>query len=225
MSLLQSSTNKRRTALFFGSFNPVHCAHLMLAQYVLLFAEVDDVWLVVSPQNPFKESKDLAPAHHRLRMLQIATGSVPTSESPVDAQEGAQPKIQEGAPRISPCDIELSLPMPSYTVRTIEALEARHPQREFVIVMGADNLPGLPKWRDADKLFRGRQLIVCPRPGEVLNLEPVEQLGAHVQVLNAPLLEVSSTNIRQWVAAGLDVTHFVPAGVARYIAEHGLYRQ
>lgn len=178
-----------RTALFFGSFNPIHVGHLMLAQYVANFGGVDDVWLVVSPQNPFKEQKDLAPAGVRLKMAQLATAA---------------------DPKISVTDVELTLPQPSYSINTLDALEARHPDREFVIVMGADNIAGLPRWREAERLIKGRTFLVYPRDGGIPDHSEVEALGGKVVELRAPQVEVSSTMIRKWIAEGVDVRHFVP---------------
>lgn len=178
-----------RTALFLGSFNPVHVGHLMLAQYVLNFGGVDDLWLVVSPQNPFKCQSGLAPADVRLRMAELATGA---------------------DDRIRVSDVELRLPQPSYTINTIDALEAENPGRDFIIVMGGDNLAGLPRWREADRLIRGRRFIVYPRPGEATDSSQVEALGGSVSILNAPMVELSSTQIRRWIADGVSVRHFVP---------------
>ncbi len=178
-----------RVALFFGSFNPIHIGHLMLAQYVLNFGNVDELWLVVSPQNPFKEQAGLAPADIRLAMADVATG--------LDC-------------RIKVSDVELSLPQPSYTINTIDSLEKSYPGWEFVIVMGGDNLEGLPRWREAKRLVSGREFIIYPRPGETTDTSAVKSLGGRVTVLDAPMIQLSSTQIREWIAAGKDVRHFVP---------------
>lgn len=183
-----------RTALLFGSFNPIHNGHLMLAQYVLNHLVADDVWLVVSPQNPFKAVEGLADANARIQMVRLATA----------ADE-----------HISACDIELSLPIPSYTINTITALEEQNPNRKFIIMMGGDNLAGLPKWREAERLINGREFIVYPRPGETTDTSAVEALGGCVTLLkDAPLLNMSSTMIRHWIACGMSVRHFVPDGAA-----------
>lgn len=179
-----------RTALFFGSFNPIHVGHLMLAQYVANFGGVDEVWLIVSPQNPFKRQDGLATADVRLRMARLATA--------------ADAKI-----RVS--DVELTLPQPSYSINTLDALEAEYPEREFVIVMGADNLPGLPRWREAERLISGRTFLVYPRDGGFGDYSAVEALGGTVVELDAPMVGISSTMIRKWIAQGADVRHFVPA--------------
>lgn len=166
----------------------------MLAQYVLNHSVADDVWLVVSPQNPFKSVEGLADANVRIQMVRLATA----------ADE-----------HISVCDIELSLPLPSYTINTITALEEQNPDRQFIIMMGGDNLAGLPKWREAERLIKGREFIVYPRPGETTDTSAVEELGGSVTMLkDAPLLSISSTMIRHWIACGMSVRHFVPDGAA-----------
>lgn len=177
------------TALFFGSFNPIHIGHLALAQYVLNFGDVDKVLLVVSPQNPFKEQKDLAPARERLRMAQLAT---------------------EHDERIAVTDVEISLPQPSYTINTIDALEGRHSGEKFAIIIGGDNLAGLPRWREAARLVNGRRFIVYPRRGYECSADVVLSMGGSVDILQAPQMDISSTQVRQWIAAGKDVRHFVP---------------
>ena len=163
--------------------------HLMLAQYALNFGDVDDVWLVVSPQNPFKEQAGLAPAEVRLGMVR---------------------KAVEQDMHIDGCDVELSLPVPSYTIRTLDKLETDYPEREFAIIMGGDNLEGLPRWREAERLIRSHRIIVYPRPGETTDTSAVEAMGGKVTLLDAPQLNLSSTQIRRWVAEGYDVAHFVP---------------
>ncbi len=189
----------KRTALLFGSFNPIHNGHLMLAQYALNHSVADDVWLIVSPQNPFKAIEGLADANARVQMVRLAT---------VDDKH------------ISVCDIELSLPIPSYTINTITALEGQHPDRQFIIMMGGDNLAGLPKWREADKLINGREFVIYPRPGETTDVSTVEAMGGKVTLLkDAPLLNISSTMIRQWIAKGMSIRHFVPDGVVSMAEE------
>ena len=187
-----------RTALLFGSFNPVHLGHLMLAQYVLNFGGVDDVWLVVSPQNPFKAQAGLAPAERRLLMAR---------------------KAVENDDHIAVCDVELGMPVPSYTIKTLDKLATDYPDREFVVVMGGDNLAGLPKWREAERLVREHRVIVYPRPGATTDTSAVEAMGGTVTLLDAPQLNLSSTQIRQWVADGHSVAHFVPREVLKDVRE------
>ena len=190
------------TGLFFGSFNPIHVGHLMLAQAALNFSDVDEVWFVVSPQNPFKQQADLAPSEHRLRMAEIATGS--------DS-------------RMSVSDVEMSLPLPSFTVRTLEKLRSDYPEREFSIIMGGDNLAGLPRWREPDEIVRHHRIVVYPRPGQSVDTSAVKALGGCVSILDAPQMDLSSTMLRCWIAEGRCIRHFVPSGVDDYIASNNLY--
>lgn len=178
-----------RTALFFGSFNPIHIGHLALAQYVLNFGDVDEVWLVVSPHNPFKSPKDLAPAEVRLEMATHATAA---------------------DDRIKVVDIEMRLPQPSYTINTLDALAKSFPNRDFAIIMGDDNLEGLPHWREAQRLINGRTFIVYPRPNCHAEAKPIEEMGGKVVRLDAPQMDISSTMIRKWVSEGKTPRHFVP---------------
>ncbi len=181
-----------RDALFFGSFNPIHMGHLALAQFALNFGDVDAVTLVVSPQNPFKSEAELAPAQERVRMARLAT---------------------EQDSRISVSDIEMRLPQPSYTINTLEALEAKNPELDYAILMGEDNLAGLPRWHRADELIAGRTFIVYPRPGYDADARIVEEMGGAVRRLAAPQMDISSSMLRRWIGQGKSVRHFVPTGV------------
>ncbi len=189
----------RRVGLYFGSFNPVHMGHLMLAQYMVNFAGVDEVRLVVSPQNPFKQQSDLAKAEDRLAMARLAT---------------------EGMQGISVSDIELTLPLPSYTIDTLDALRKEEPASRFVIIMGADNVAGLNKWKDAERLLSENEIIVYPREG--WEIEAPE--NARMSVVEAPRVEIASTTLRKWIAEGKSVDAFVPRAVCDYIAKNNLYR-
>jgi len=184
--------------LFFGSFNPIHNGHLMLAQYMANFGGVDEVWFVVSPQNPFKQDRSLETAKRRVAMVRRAVACTP---------------------HLKVCDIELRLPTPSYTVNTLAALEQEYPDNTFTLIMGGDNVEGLPRWREADKILAHR-ILVYPRPGYDTNVS----LGSNIQITNAPEVDISSTMIRQWVADGRCIEHFVPHSVAQYIEKNGLYR-
>lgn len=187
----------KRVGLYFGSFNPVHVGHLMLAQYMLNTQQLDEVRLVVSPQNPFKVQEGLAAASHRVAMTRLAVAD---------------------SVGITVSDIELSLPTPSYTVRTLEALREAEPDTEFAIIMGADNVAGLPRWREADKLCQ-YSIMVYPRDG--YDAQPLE--GWKMTIVDAPRVEISSTMIRRWIAEGKEVRHFVMPAVAQYIRENNVY--
>lgn len=182
-----------RVGLLFGSFNPVHTGHLILAEYFATRTDLAEVWLVVSPQSPFKVGEELLPDTERLALLQLAVANNPHLRA-------------EG--------IELSLPRPSYTITTLDALQARYPTHEFVLLMGADNLAGLPRWRAAERLLTEFDSYVYPRPGVAL---PKLADFPRVQVFTAPLLEVSATFIRASVRAGQSIRYLVPDAVEREI--------
>ncbi len=178
-----------RVGLYFGSFNPVHNGHLMLAQWILNNGYVDEVWFIVSPQNPFKVNKELLPGEVRLEMLR---------------------RSAERDPRMHVSDIELSLPTPSYTINTLRALLERYPDTHFSMIMGADNVPGLPRWREAQAIFDMCEILVYPRDNMPI---PVVD-GARMQIMeSAPQFDVSSTQIRQWHHEGKPICHYVPLGV------------
>lgn len=189
-----------RVGLFFGSFNPIHVGHLMLAQYMVNFAGVDEVWLVVSPQNPFKQDVELADTQHRLNMARLAVG------------DNEKIKISE---------VELSLPKPSYTIDTLRALEKEYPEIEFSIIMGADNLMGLNRWKEAETLLSRYRIIVYPRPG----YEAKEPEGAHIEIVDAPQVDISSTQLRRWIGEGRSVLYFTNDKVIEYFSQNNLYNK
>ena len=179
----------RRVGLLFGSFNPVHTGHLILAEHFATRTDLAEVWLVVSPQSPFKQAQELLPAAQRLRLVQLAIA---------------------GNSRLRAEDIELSLPRPSYTSTTLTALREKHPNLEFVLLMGADNLAALPRWHDAARLRAETDIYVYPRPGAEL---PDLPAFPRVRVIVAPLLDISATYIRASLQAGRSIRYLVPAAV------------
>lgn len=188
-----------RVGLLFGSFNPVHTGHLILAEYFATRTDLAEVWLVVSPQSPFKVGQELLPDTARLALLQLAVAD---------------------NPRLRAEDIELRLPRPSYTIATLDALRARHSSHDFVLLMGADNLSGLPRWRAADRLLSEFDLYVYPRPGTEL---PDLAAFPRARVVKAPLLDVSATSIRASIAAGQSIRYLVPAAVEEEIDRQNYY--
>ncbi len=190
----------KHVGLYFGSFNPLHCGHLMLAQYMLNTGRFNEVWLVVSPQNPFKQHADLASAAHRLSMARLGAQSV------------------KGL-KIS--DVEFSMPQPSYTIDTLELLQSQHANTQFSLIMGADNVSGLPKWKRAQDILSRYKIYVYPRKGftfEGINPGHIEWLDG------APEVQVSSTQLRQWIASGLGIAGYVPNEVIEYIESEKLYK-
>ena len=178
-----------RIGLLFGSFNPVHTGHLILAEYFATRTDLAEVWLVVTPHNPFKATADLLPDTQRLRLVQGAIAD---------------------NPRLRAEDIEFGLPRPSYTIATLDALRQRHPTHDFVLLMGSDNLPGLPRWQAAARLLAEVDIYVYPRPGS-----PTPDLAPfpRVQVMAAPLLDISATYIRESLRLGYSIRYLVPATV------------
>jgi nicotinate-nucleotide adenylyltransferase len=189
-----SPGNVRRVGLLFGSFNPVHIGHLILAEHFATRTDLAEVWLVVSPQNPFKAGSDLMPEVQRLRWVELAI----TGNSHLRAEP-----------------IEFELPRPSYTIATLDALRERHPGTEFVLLMGGDNLPGLPRWQQADRLLAEFDIYVYPRPGTLL---PDLTAFPRVQVMQAPLLDISATYIRESLRRGHSVRYLVPAAIEAGLA-------
>lgn len=192
-------TKKKCTALFFGSFNPIHVGHLIIANTMLQQGGVDEVWLVVSPQNPLKERATLLADHHRLQMVQRA----------VDDNY-----------RLRVCDIEMHLPIPSYTVVTLAALQDKYPDREFCLVMGSDNLATFDRWRNYQYILDNYHLLVYPRPGSEHC-----KFASHpnVTLVDVPMIDISSSYIRQQIAAGRDVRYLLTEPVYNYLTEMHFY--
>lgn len=189
-----------KTGLFFGSFNPIHNGHIAIAGYILEFTNLEEVWFVVSPHNPLKEQMDLAPDSHRFEMVRLAT-------------EVYQPKI-------SVCNIEMDMPRPSYTIDTLKVLKAKHPEREFTVLMGADSMDSIEKWKDYQTLLANNRIMVYPRLGSNTN-----ELKAkyNVDIVNAPIMEVSSTFLRKAISKGKRVDYFMPPKAYQYLIDKKLY--
>ena len=189
----------KRTALFFGSFNPIHVGHLIIANTMLQQEEVDEVWLVVSPQNPLKERSTLLADHHRLQMAQRA----------VDDNY-----------RLRVCDVEMHLPMPSYTVVTLAELGERYPEREFCLVMGSDNLATFHRWRNYEYILEHYRILVYPRPGSERC-----PLASHenVTLVDVPMMDISSSFIRQQIKERKDVRYLLTEPVYKYLTEMHFY--
>ena len=186
-----------RIGLYSGSFNPVHHGHVMLANYLVEFSDLDELWFVVSPQNPLKKREDLMKDEDRLKMVELAL---------------------EGDSRLKVSNIEMSLPLPSYTINTLRALSAKYPDDQFVFICGMDSLQGLPRWREYQTILDNYVLLVFPRKGydggELIH-------HPHVKVLETPVIEVSSTFIRNSMKAGKDVRHFMPEKAYQYLISSG----
>lgn len=190
-----------RTGLFFGSFNPIHVGHLIIANYMATQTDLREVWMVVSPHNPLKHKQSLARDYDRLHLVQIAV-----AENPL----------------LKASDIEFSLPKPSYTIDTLIYLKEKYPNRDFVLIMGSDNLATLEKWKNYDILLRDYALYVYLRPG----FDP-GPLASHPAVRlfdDVPLMLLSSSYIRECLRQGKSVKYLVSEPVYAYLSASGLYR-
>ncbi|MDR1810264.1 MAG: nicotinate-nucleotide adenylyltransferase [Prevotella sp.] len=187
--------------IFSGSFNPVHIGHLMLANFVTEYTAIDEVWFVVSPHNPLKKSADLLDEDKRYEMVRLAL---------------------EDFPKMKACDFEFSLPRPSYTVDTLDALRKQFPEHLFSLIIGGDNWANFTKWKDYQTIIDRHKLYVYPR----LHVRPVidEALNDRAVILDAPIIEISSTFIRQSICKGKNLKAFLPTKVYDYIEENKLYR-
>lgn len=189
-----------KIGLYFGSFNPIHTGHLIVAESILELTDIDKIWFVVSPQNPFKSDKDLLHQFDRYDMVQAAI---------------------EGNPRFAVSDIEFHLPKPSYTITTLDALAEKFPDKEFCLVLGGDNLTHLHKWKDADRLLKEYQIYIYPRPHAKEG--PLDNHPSITQV-NAPLLDISATFVRNQIKANKSVRYLLPETVEGLIKLKGWYR-
>lgn len=189
-----------RIGLFFGSFNPVHVGHMIIANYMATQTPLREVWLVVSPHNPLKPKKTLAPDYDRLHLVRLAIGD---------------------NPHLRPSDVEFSLPQPSYTVDTLAHLADKYPDKRFVLIMGGDNLATLHKWKNHEVLLRDYELYVYQRPTH----DPGE-LKHHpaVRFFEAPMMHISSSYIRKCLREGFSVQYLVPDAVFAYLEGTSLYR-
>lgn len=189
----------KRVGVFGGSFNPVHWGHVRLAEWIVRHGWADEVWLMVSPRNPLKEQAGLLPEAERLDMARLAAGEVAG---------------------VRASDFEFSLPRPSYTWRTLEALRAAFPATAFSLIIGADNWLHFDRWARPDYIRAHHKLLVYPRPGYPLD---ASALPDGVDLLGAPVFDVSSTRVRKLLRENGDALRLVPAPVLHYIKERHLY--
>ena len=188
-----------KIGLFFGSFNPVHHGHLIIANHIAMTAGLDEVWLVVSPQNPFKRSASLLNENHRYHLVQLAI---------------------EGEKKLRASNIEFKLPKPSYTIDTLAYLAEKYPKHRFSIIMGSDGFQNLDKWKNAETIVKNYPVIIYKRPG----FEVENKLRASITVADAPMLEISSTHIRYMLKQGMSIRYLVPDIVKEEIENRGYYR-
>ena len=189
----------KHIGLFFGSFNPVHIGHLIIANHMANETDLDQVWMVVSPQNPFKDKKSLAKDRDRYNLVHLAIGD---------------------NPKLSVSDIEFSMPKPSYTIDTLTYLKEKYPNKIFYLIMGGDNVPTLPKWKNSELLIENYKIYVYKRPGYDLG-----SLASHPNItsVEAPLLDISSTHIRQLIKERKSIQYLMPDAARLEIERSSIY--
>lgn len=186
--------------LYFGSFNPIHIGHLIIASHIIEYTNINEVWFVVSPQNPLKSPIELLDENNRLQLVKIAI---------------------ESDDRFKLCDVEFHLSKPSYTIHTLNYLSQQYSQYTFSVIMGSDTYVDLPKWKNFQQLIKEYQIIVYPRKDIVLN----EPLFENTTIANAPILDISSTYVRQNVQQNKNIRYIVPDKVIQEIEKQGYYKK
>ncbi len=191
---------KKKVGLFFGSYNPVHVGHLIIANYMATQTDLDEVWLVVSPQNPLKKKSTLARDFDRLHLVRLAI---------------------EDCPNLKASNIEFDLPKPSYTIDTLTYLNEAHPDKDFILIMGGDNLGTLHKWKNYEQILNHYQIYVYQRPNYELG-----NLATHpaIKIHEAPLMQISASYIRKCVREGNSIQYLVTQPVFEYINSSSLYK-
>jgi len=191
-----------KVGLFFGSFNPIHIGHLVIANHLVEYSDLDQVWFVVTPHNPFKNKNTLLDNYQRLEMVYRAT---------------------KDYTKLKPSDIEFNLPQPNYTINTLVHLQEKYPQHEFALIMGEDNLKSFHKWKNYELILENHHIYVYPRVSD----QKVEtRFDGHkkIHVINAPLMELSSTFIRNAIKEGKNVQPMLPQHVWEYLDEMNFYK-
>lgn len=190
-----------KIGLYFGSFNPIHHGHLLIASYILQHTDIKQVWFVVSPQNPLKPAASLLNEYHRFFLVQLAI---------------------DGESRFKASDIEFRLPKPSFTVDSLTYLQEKYPGNEFSVIMGSDSYQNLPKWKNYGWLLKNYSVYVYRRPEH--ESTPIYPGAKDVQILDAPLLPISSTGIRKDIKEGRSIRYLVPETVRAEIERNGYYQ-
>jgi nicotinate-nucleotide adenylyltransferase len=188
-----------KIGLFFGSFNPVHHGHLIIAQHLINETELEQVWMVVSPRNPFKLQSQLLDEYQRLHLVHLAL---------------------DNNPKIKASDIEFHLPKPSYTIDTLTYLEEKYPKHSFSVIMGSDSLQNLAKWKSAPVLMEKYPIYVYKRPG----FDTVNPGCKTLHILDAPLIEISATRVRELIKNNKSLRYLIPDSVIEEIDNSGYYR-
>jgi len=193
----------KKIGLYFGSFNPIHIGHLIIANHLVEYSNLDEIWLVVTPHNPFKKKKTLLEDHHRLELVN---------------------KACEHYKKLKSSDIEFKLPQPNYTINTLIHLSEKFPENQFCLLMGEDNLNTFHKWKNFDVILKHHPIYVYPRKTDNGH---ENQFSNHPDIVHieAPIMEISSTHIRKAIKTGKNVRPLLPAEVWNYIDEMNFYRK
>lgn len=191
-----------KVGLFFGTFNPIHIGHLIIANYMAEFSDLDEVWFVITPQSPFKQKKSMLSNHHRLAITNIAI---------------------EGYTKLKTSDIEFKLPQPNYTINTLLHIEEKFPNHQFCLIMGEDNLKGFHKWKNYEAILENYEVYVYPRISEGVT---EKQFLRHQKIhkVAAPIIEISSTFIRKSIKNKKNIQPMLPEKVWKYIDEMNFYK-
>ncbi|WP_282135047.1 nicotinate (nicotinamide) nucleotide adenylyltransferase [Seonamhaeicola maritimus] len=191
-----------KIGLYFGSFNPIHVGHLVIANHIAENSDLDQVWFVVTPHNPFKKKSTLLDNYQRLEMVYRAT---------------------QDYPKLKPSDIEFKLPQPNYTINTLAHLEEKYEAHEFCLIMGEDNLKHFHKWKNANVILENYHIYVYPRiPKQTVETKFDDHEKVHF--IDAPVMEISSTFIRKSIKEGKNVQPMLPQHVWEYLDEMNFYR-
>ncbi|MDP3354224.1 MAG: nicotinate (nicotinamide) nucleotide adenylyltransferase [Flavobacteriaceae bacterium] len=190
--------------LYFGTFNPIHIGHLIIANHMVEHSDLDEVWFVVSPHNPFKEKKSLLDNHHRLTLVKLAI---------------------EDYPKLKVTDIEFKLSQPSYTINTLVHIAEKFPNHQFSLIMGEDNLSGFHKWKNYEQILQNYFIYIYPRIKLTDENSELIINHPHIKLIDAPIIQISATSIRNWIKNKKNVTPLLPLKVWNYIDEMNFYKK
>jgi nicotinate-nucleotide adenylyltransferase len=195
-----------KVGLYFGTFNPIHIGHLIIANHLAEYSDLDQIWMVVTPHNPLKNKLTLLDDYQRLQLVFLAT---------------------EEYPKIKPSDIEFKLAQPNYTVNTLSHLQDKFPQHEFSLIMGEDNLKSFHKWKNYEVIIENHDIYVYPRISSEIDTNQHLALKNHTKIhsIDAPIVEISSTFIRENIKTKKNVRPLLPEKVWEYIDHNNLYKK
>ena len=196
-----------KIGLYFGTFNPIHIGHLIIANHMAEYSDLEQIWMVVTPHNPLKIKNTLLDDYQRLHLVNLAT---------------------EDYPKLKPSEVEFKLPQPNYTVNTLAHLQDKFPLYEFSLIMGEDNLKSLHKWKNYEVILQNHEIYVYPRissEAENLDSKIFQKFGAKIHIIYAPIVEISSSFIRENIKNKKNIQPLLPAKVWEYINHNNFYRK